>query len=97
MMVSETLQTLKKAVLDGDDDLALSLAQESLKEGARPLAIVNETIVAGIQEAGELWKQLYEVSFCKLPVNQFPKSVYVCSSHITVINIISMFPYIACE
>ena len=55
--MSETLKKLKKAVLEGDDDLALSLAQKSLEEGAQPLAIVNEAIVAGIQEAGELWKK----------------------------------------
>ena len=55
--MSGTLEKLKKAVLEGDDDLALSLAHESLDEGTRPLAIVNEAIVAGIQEAGELWKK----------------------------------------
>ena len=55
--MSETLKKLKKAVLEGDDDLALSLAQKSLEEGAQPLAIANEAIVAGIQEAGELWKK----------------------------------------
>ncbi len=55
--MSETIKELKKAVLEGDDDLALSLAQKSLEEGAQPLAIVNEAIVAGIQEAGELWKK----------------------------------------
>lgn len=54
--MSETLKKLKKAVVEGEDDLALSLAQQSLEEGAKPLAIVNEAIVAGIQEAGELWK-----------------------------------------
>jgi methanogenic corrinoid protein MtbC1 len=57
MIVSETLEKLKKAVLEGDDDLALSLATEALEEGNRPLAIVNEAIVAGIQEAGVLWKK----------------------------------------
>lgn len=55
--MSEILGKLKKAVLEGDDDLALSLAQKSLEEGAQPLAIVNEAIVAGIQEAGELWRK----------------------------------------
>lgn len=53
----ETLKKLKKAVVEGEDDLALSLAQQSLEEGDQPLAIVNEAIVAGIQEAGELWKK----------------------------------------
>ncbi len=55
--MSETLKKLKKAVVEGEDDLALSLAQKSLEEGAQPLAIVNGAIVAGIQEAGELWKK----------------------------------------
>ena len=55
--MSETLKKLRKAILEGDDDLALSLAQKSLEEGTQPLAIVNEAIVAGIQEAGELWKK----------------------------------------
>jgi 5-methyltetrahydrofolate--homocysteine methyltransferase len=57
VFVAETLKKLKKAVLEGEDDLALSLAQKALEEGAQPLAIVNEAIVAGIQEAGELWKK----------------------------------------
>jgi len=57
VVVSETLKKLRKAVLEGDDDLALSLAQKSLEEGTQALAIVNEAIVAGIQEAGELWKK----------------------------------------
>lgn len=55
--MSETLKKLKKAVVEGEDDLALSLARKSLEEGAQPLAILNEAIVAGIQEAGELWKK----------------------------------------
>ncbi len=55
--MSEILKKLKKAVVEGEDDLALSLAQQSLEEGAQPSAIVNEAIVAGIQEAGELWKK----------------------------------------
>lgn len=52
-----TLGELKKAVLDGDDDLALSLVQRALAEGAQPIVIVNQAIVPGIQEAGELWKK----------------------------------------
>jgi methanogenic corrinoid protein MtbC1 len=55
--VSDTIKNLKKAVLEGEDDLALSLAQQSLEEGAQALVIVNEAIIAGIQEAGELWKK----------------------------------------
>ena len=55
--MSDTLAELKKAVLDGEDDLALSLVQKALDEGIQPLIIVNQAVVAGIQEAGELWKK----------------------------------------
>lgn len=53
----EILQALKKAVLDGEDESALSLVQEALREGSQPAALVSEAIVPGIQEAGERWKE----------------------------------------
>jgi methanogenic corrinoid protein MtbC1 len=51
------LEDLKKAVLEGDDDIAADLARKALGEGVPPLDIVNQAIIAGIQEAGELWKR----------------------------------------
>jgi methanogenic corrinoid protein MtbC1 len=51
------LEDLKKAVLEGDDDIAADLARKALDQGIPPLSIVNEAIIAGIQEAGELWKR----------------------------------------
>ena len=53
----KTLKELKKAILEGDDDIAQELAKKALKEGIKPLIIVNEGIVPGVEEAGELWKQ----------------------------------------
>lgn len=53
----EILNNIRDAVLEGDDDLALELVQKALKEGKDPLDIINEGIVPGIQEAGELWKK----------------------------------------
>jgi methanogenic corrinoid protein MtbC1 len=41
--------------------LALPSAQKPLEEGAQPLAIVNEAIVAGIQEAGEFMHNLGKI------------------------------------
>lgn len=52
----DILQALKQAVLDGEDESALSLVQEALREGCLPVALVSEAIVPGIQEAGERWK-----------------------------------------
>ena len=51
------LNDLKKAVLEGDDDLAQEIAKKGLSEGIDPMKLVNEGVVPGIQEAGELWKQ----------------------------------------
>lgn len=55
--MTDILQKLKQAVIEGEDDLAQSLAGEALEEGLEPIAIVNEAIVTGIQEAGNLWKE----------------------------------------
>lgn len=57
MSDSSTLDKLKKAVLEGDDEIAQGLVKKALKEKIEPLKIVSEGIVPGIQEAGELWKQ----------------------------------------
>jgi methanogenic corrinoid protein MtbC1 len=51
------LKDLKKAVLEGDDDIAADLVRKALDQGIPPLDIVNQAIIAGIQEAGELWKR----------------------------------------
>jgi len=51
------LEDLKRAVLEGDDDIAANLAKKALSEGIVPLKIVNEAIIPGIQDAGELWKR----------------------------------------
>jgi methanogenic corrinoid protein MtbC1 len=51
------IEDLKKAVLEGDDDIAADFARKALDQGLPPLDIVNQAIIAGIQEAGELWKR----------------------------------------
>ncbi|GAH14159.1 unnamed protein product, partial [marine sediment metagenome] len=56
MTNTKTLEDLKVAVLEGDDDLARELAEKSLKEGIDPNKVMNEGIIPGIVAAGELWK-----------------------------------------
>ena len=51
------LEDLKRAVLEGDDDIAAELAKKALDGGNPPLTIVNEAVIPGIQDAGELWKR----------------------------------------
>lgn len=55
--MEDRLQELKKAVIDGEDELALNLVQEALTEDADPLTLLNQAIIPGIQAAGELWKK----------------------------------------
>ncbi len=55
--MSDMLQDLRRAVLEGDDEQALKLVQSALKQGIQPVALVNSAIMPGIQEAGELWKK----------------------------------------
>jgi methanogenic corrinoid protein MtbC1 len=54
---NKILVDLKKAVLEGDDDIAQNLSKEALNSGIAPMVIINEGIIPGIQEAGELWKR----------------------------------------
>jgi len=53
--MSNTLEELKLAIVNGDDDIAGDKAGSALKEGIAPLDILNQAIVPGIEEAGRLW------------------------------------------
>ena len=54
--MEKVLVDLKKAVLEGDDDLSKDLAVKLINEGIEPIKVMNEGIIPGIVEAGELWK-----------------------------------------
>jgi methylmalonyl-CoA mutase cobalamin-binding domain/chain len=51
------LESLKKAIVEGDPDLAEQLAKEILDSGADVLESINNAVIPGINQAGELWKQ----------------------------------------
>lgn len=52
---AEDYKALKQAVLQGNRDGITSLIQNALKEGRKPLEIVNQALIPGIEEAGELY------------------------------------------
>jgi 5-methyltetrahydrofolate--homocysteine methyltransferase len=54
--MSNKLETIIQAIVDGDDVAAPRLVQEALAEGLPPLEILNNGVVAGITKTGELWK-----------------------------------------
>lgn len=55
--MSTTLENIKKAIIEGEDDAARELTEKALQETVSPLAIVKGAIVPGIERTGELWKE----------------------------------------
>lgn len=55
--MEKVLVDLKKSILEGDDEIAQDLAHKALEQGIEPMIVVNQGIMPGIQEAGELWKK----------------------------------------
>jgi 5-methyltetrahydrofolate--homocysteine methyltransferase len=53
--MSNTLEELKRAIVEGDDDIALAKAKKALEKKIDPLEVLNQAIIAGIEEAGRLW------------------------------------------
>ena len=54
--MSELMDRLKQAVLDGDEDEALAAAEEAIAEGMEPLAIVEQSIQPAMDEIGEAFQ-----------------------------------------
>jgi 5-methyltetrahydrofolate--homocysteine methyltransferase len=53
--VSDTLEKLKQAIVDGDDDMAVAVAEDGLQQGLTELEMVKGAIIPGIEQAGKLW------------------------------------------
>ena len=51
------LDELKKAILEGDPELAEELAKSILESGVSSVQAIKDAVIPGILEAGELWKQ----------------------------------------
>ena len=54
-MSEELFKQMAQAVIDGDDDGATSLAQQSLEQGVDPLEAINKGFTAGMDVVGELY------------------------------------------
>ena len=53
--MSDTLEKLKQAIVDGDDDMAVAIAEDGLQQGLTELEMVKGAIIPGIEKAGKLW------------------------------------------
>ncbi len=55
--MSQVLEKLREAVIQGEEDIAKSMTIKALQAGDDPLKIVGEAVIPGIQQAGELWNE----------------------------------------
>jgi corrinoid protein of di/trimethylamine methyltransferase len=56
-MAEEIYKKLAQAVIEGEPEDAVQLAKQALEQGADPLACINEGLMKGIQEVGELFSK----------------------------------------
>lgn len=54
-MSEELFKKLAQAVVDGEPEDAVALAQQALEQGIDPLACINQGLMVGIHEVGELF------------------------------------------
>lgn len=54
--MSEKYTAIRVAVVEGEDEISARLVKEALAEGLPPLEILDQGVVAGILETGDLWK-----------------------------------------
>jgi corrinoid protein of di/trimethylamine methyltransferase len=55
--MEELLKECKQAVLKGEKERAVKLAQDATNKGIDPLTIIEQGFALGIREAGELWER----------------------------------------
>jgi len=56
-MSEELFKQLAQAVIDGEPEDAEALAKQALEQGLDPLACINQGLMKGIQEVGELFSK----------------------------------------
>ena len=57
MSEEEILKKLAQAVIDGEPEDAVELAQQALDQGLDPLTCINQGLTAGIERVGELFAE----------------------------------------
>lgn len=72
------MDKLKKAILEGDPELAEELAKSILESGVNSLNAIKDVVIPGILEAGDLWKQgVYFVPDIVLSAEAFKSAMAV--------------------
>ena len=55
--MTDILEKVKEAIVEGDDEIAVTQIETALEEGIEPAKVLKEGIVPGIERAGELWHE----------------------------------------
>jgi 5-methyltetrahydrofolate--homocysteine methyltransferase len=55
--MDEALSSLKQAIVDGNHKQAVTYTNQLIASGVEPSSILNEGLIAGMSEVGELFKQ----------------------------------------
>ena len=55
--MSNLLDEIRQAIIEGDDEAAQAKAEEALMGGAPAPEVLNKAIVPGIEGAGRLWRE----------------------------------------
>ena len=53
--MSKTIQELRQAIVDGDDELASQKAEAALIEGLAPMDVMQQGAVCGIEDSSRIW------------------------------------------
>ena len=82
--MSETLEQIKQAIVDGDDDIAAEQTERALEEGVNPADIVKQAIVPAIEQTGQLWKDnVYFLPDVVLSTEAFKMAMEVVESKLS--------------
>jgi trimethylamine corrinoid protein len=81
--MSDILEEVRKAIVDGDDDIAVTQIEKALKEGIDPEKVLKQAIVPGIERAGELWQEnVYFMPDVVLSAEAFKSAMEVVDPHL---------------
>lgn len=78
----EDMNQLKKAIVEGDPDLASELAQKILDSGISALNTIKDAVIPGINEAGDLWRQnIYFIPDVVMSAEAFKEAMSILEVH----------------
>jgi len=81
--MSSRIDSIKEAIVDGDDETAVSQTEAALEEQIEAADIVKKAVVPGIERAGQLWKEnVYFMPDVVLSAEAFKAAMEIVSSRL---------------